>query len=229
MDARFEPVLPSHEVGGEIRRVTIGAVDMLVCRLACGDVVAFGGTCPHQRTDLGGATLVDGCVQCPLHSYMYDARTGENIVPSRDLDPRELWKAAPGYLPVYPVEEHEGWVWVGPEPRPPPAAYDPESERPPAVGPAPAPVARSVEVVRVGEGATFEVRVATSPRPGFVWRVEIASLLLAAVGQRSEADNYVVRLTARAAGRCLVTCLYTRPWDREPADVRTFVVLVEPG
>lgn len=224
MDGPLVRVGPSSEVtaGGPPRRVTFAGAELLLVRLPDDRVVAFSATCPHQRTDLEGATFCDGRVRCPLHLYEYDLDTGENVVPARDLDAAALRKAAPGYLRVHPVEERDGWIWVGAEPTPPPPSYEP-----PADGAPPAPAGG---LLGVAPGTTFELRLPTPPRPGYVWRVETGSPVLAVVGQRSERGEHVVRLAARAPGRATVRCAYARPWDREPAEVRTYeVVVVESG
>jgi nitrite reductase/ring-hydroxylating ferredoxin subunit len=190
-------VLPSGEVaaGDAPRRLTVAGADLLLVRLPDDRVVAFAATCPHQRTDLQGAAFCDGRVRCPLHLYEYDLETGENVVPTRDLDPVELRKAAPGYLRVHPIEERDGWIWMGEEPKPPPPSYEP-----PTAGPRPDP---TDGVLRAAPGTTFEVRLRTTPRPGHLWRIEAAP------------------------GRATVRCVYARPWDREPAEVRSYEVVVE--
>ena len=208
--------------GAAPRRVAVAGADLLLARLPDSRVVAFAATCPHQRSDLEGATFCEGRVRCPLHLYEYDLETGENVVPTRELDPPELRKAAPGYLRVHAVEERDGWIWVGEEPKAPPASYEP------LVASA-APATSSADILRVPPGATFELRLPTTPRPGFVWRVGTEGSVLAVVGQRSERDGHVVRLAARSAGRTTVRCTYARPWDREPGDVRSYVVVVDPG
>ena len=223
-------VVASADVGSAARRVTVGGFDVLVLRLADGRPVAFAATCPHQRTDLGDGCMVDGRIRCPLHHYEYDVTTGENVVPACDTDPADLWKAAPGYLPVFAVDERDGWLWVGAEPMPPPPSYDPARERrvisrTPDTG-------SVVEVVHAAVGRTFELRLSATPRPGFVWRVDTGGSPVAVVGERTEPGDpplHVVRLVARDAGRWTVRGLYARPWDREPAAIRTYEVVVSAG
>ena len=112
-----ERVLDSASLAGDsLRRVSVAGTSVMLGRLADGTVVAFSSNCPHQRTDLGRATFVEGVVQCTLHGYCYDTETGENVYPAGEVDPAELWRSKPGYLPVYPVEERDGWIWVGAEP-----------------------------------------------------------------------------------------------------------------
>lgn len=249
MRERFVRVLPSAELEAEspgeprLRRAKAARTDVLLARLSTGRVVAFAATCPHQRTDLEGATFYDGLLRCPLHVYLYDPRTGENVVPARDADPANLWKLKPGYLPVFPVEERDGWIWVGTAAKPPPAAYDPARERPPAAGlravnrAAPAPPlgpgadAEGEETLRVQAGAVVDLRVPTTARPGFIWRVEGAAPLLALVEERFEPGDppyHLFRLAARSPGEVTVRCIYTRPWDAAAAEVRTYAVSIEP-
>lgn len=207
----------------------MAGTDVLLARLG-GRVVAFSATCPHQRTDLEGASFVDGGIRCPQHAYLYDLGTGENLAPARTADPAELPKLRPGYLPLYPVEERDGWIWVGPEALPPPPAHDPARERPPPPR-AGEPVAQPTEALRVVAGATFELRLPTTPVPGCSWRVE-AGPLLTVVEQRLEAvdpPRHLVRVVAGHEGAAALRCTYARPWDAEPLEVRTYEVLVEPA
>lgn len=232
------------ETPGEPRlaKVTIDGTDVLLGRLAGGKVIAFSSFCPHQQTDLEGATFFDGRVRCPLHVYLYDPQTGENIVPARDADPANLWKLKPGYLPVYPVEERDGWIWVGAQPKPPPEAYDAEKERPPPPGtrrtalpetvPAAdgAPTDHPAKVLRVAPGGSFTLRLPTTPRPGFVWRVETDGPLLAVVEERFEPGDpprHMVKVAARGEGQSTLRCLYARPWDTKPVETRTYEVHIE--
>lgn len=244
-------VLPSAELETEtpgeprLKMVTVGGTDIILGRLSTGPVVAFSSRCPHQDTHLEGATFFDGRIRCPLHVYLYDPRTGENIVPARDANPANLWKLKPGYLPVYPVEERDGWIWIGTEPKPPPTAYDPAKEQPPAEGRRAAttaaaktasadavagPLEHGAKTLRVSPGSTFELRLPTAPRPGFIWRVDTGGPLLTVVEERFEPGDpprHLVRLAARGEGETTLRCLYARPWDTEPAEVRTYVVRVE--
>ena len=41
-----------------------------------GTFLALDDACPHTGASLGAGTLEDGCVYCPLHGWMFDARTG---------------------------------------------------------------------------------------------------------------------------------------------------------
>lgn len=215
-----------------------GAADVLVARLASGEVVAFSPRCPHQGTTLEDATEWDGNLRCPRHLYLYDPRTGENVLPARETRPEALWKLKPGYLSVHRVEERDGWVWVADEPEPPPAAYDPRLEQRPAGLPAPAaadsatevagPVEHPVQTVEAAVGKPFDVVLPTSVRPGHFWQVELdGPLAVVSQGMDSGASpGYRAVLVASGAGEATMRWSYGRPWDREPAEVRTFVVRV---
>jgi nitrite reductase/ring-hydroxylating ferredoxin subunit/predicted secreted protein len=232
----------------ELRVVTLGDTELIVTRLSDGEVVAFAARCPHQGTDLTNASFFDGQLRCPHHLYLYDPRTGENLVPTRAARPENLWRLRPGHLPVYRVEEREGWIWVGARPCPPPASYDAERERPPtpaeqarraavSVGvdaqapqPAPVTVEHPTKTVRVRPGAVFELRLPVSPRPGHVWRVEVGDgpvTLLETGFDPGDPPRHRVRLSAGAAGVVTVRCAFARPWEEVAAEVRSYVVRVE--
>ena len=81
-------------------------------------------------------------------------------------------------------------------------------------------------------GATFELQLPTSPRPGFTWRVDAPAELLTVLEERfdpSDPPRHLVRVTARAIGEATMRCIYARPWDTEPVEVRTYVVRIGPA
>lgn len=257
MDLR--PVLRTEDLptsgGGEarLRRVRVGSTDLLVARLESGRVLAFAARCPHQATPLDEARFWDGNVRCPRHQYLYDPRTGENLLPAREARPETLWKLKPGYLPVHKAEERDGQIWVAEDPEPPPPSYDPEREAGPAVVPAASlpsssgpsaslpstpgragaqagPVTHPTEAIYVEVGEEVELVLPTAATPGCFWKLDVGGGLVAVVGQAAEPGpppRQRVRLSARAAGRTTVHCAYGRPWDAQPAEVRTFEVVVE--
>jgi nitrite reductase/ring-hydroxylating ferredoxin subunit/predicted secreted protein len=247
-------VLPSAELSAheglesEIRRVQVGNQLVLVGRLESGQVVAFGTTCPHEMTDLEHATFVGGRVRCPRHNYLYDPETGANVIPTAVSRPESLWKLRPGYLPTWRTEEHDGWVWISKRPNGPPECWDPATEvrpdgnRDSAVasaraprdqGPAaatPALVEHPVETLQVPLGGEFQVRLPAAPKPAYLWRVEVSTGLLTVVGQifdpTSSPPELHVRVRADAPGEATLRCCYRRPWDVEPAEIRTYLVAV---
>lgn len=231
----------------ELRLVRVDGEEVMLVRLEDGTVAGVASQCPHQGTELTDASFFDGLLRCPRHLYLYDPRTGENVVPARDARPENLWKLCPGYLPTYRVEEHDGWIWVAPRPSPPPPGYDPDLERrPPSSGwrrtadaadppPPGGPVEHPTKTLRVRPGATFELRLPIAPRPGHVWRVEVIPgpagplKVLSEQYDPGSPPRHRVRVAAKGVGVATVRCSYARPWDTEPAEVRAYIVRVEPA
>ena len=223
-----------------LRRVRLGDADVLLARLESDEVVAFGASCPHQGTPLDDATLWDGNLRCRRHLYLYDPRTGRNVLPTTGARPGTLWKLRPGYLPVHRVEERDGWIWVSEAPEPPPPGYDPSQEGPPPSSPLhePAPSAASgsgpvehgVRSVRVVAGEEFNLVLRAAPRPGHLWRAEVDGDLLRHLGERFDPaeGSYRIRLAARGEGEATVRCSYLTPWEAVAKEVQSFVVTVEP-
>lgn len=227
-----EPVIVCVDVGGD---------DVLLCRTEDGDVVAFAPNCPHQETSLEQASFFDGRLRCARHLYLYDPRTGENIIPARDARPESLWKLKPGYLPVYAVEEREGWIWVDEQPKPPPPAYNPALEekptRPAATAPvtsapvaAAGPVDHPGEALRIGVGRVLEILVPVTVAPGHLWRLEVPPGPVSLEGERFEGGpppqhRFVLR--ASAAGAVTLRAVYGMPWGGTPREVRTYHVTVD--
>ncbi len=234
----------------QIRRVRVGDGHVLVARLTSGEVVAFAPVCPHQFTELDEATIRDGTLRCPRHGYLYDTRSGENIHPGRETPPENMWKVRPGFLPCYQVREEDGWISVSDDPSPPPLTYDPALEERPArgdgddpasvaagagatagVGAAPGAVEQSLKFLTASSGSTFEIRLPLVPRPGFAWRFEVVGELLQVVDEQFEpgySPCHVVRVAAQGVGAATLSCIYAGE-QGERAEVRTFIVRIQPG
>jgi|SRR5262245_6441433 len=106
-------VLPSADLAtGALAKVLVGVEPVLLARLDDGTVAAASAVCPHRGEDLSGGRLYFGAIDCPLHHYVYDLRTGANRYP-RDVFPADL-AAQLDALPLYPVKEENGWIWVAP-------------------------------------------------------------------------------------------------------------------
>jgi nitrite reductase (NADH) small subunit len=67
------------------RRIAVFLVD--------GTVHAVDNQCLHTGGPLADGTVVDGCVICPWHGWVYELATGQKVVGHR----------TGGDLPVYPV------------------------------------------------------------------------------------------------------------------------------
>ncbi len=251
---RSEELPPGEGADTRIRRVRAGDTYVLVARLGDGQVVAFDATCPHQITELDESTIVDGLVSCPRHRYLYDPQSGRNVVPAATAKRENLWKLRPGYLPCFPVEERDGWIWIDPRPKPAPEGYDPRlEERPPRPrvgangdgaedadvpevmipGPPPLdmPTERSLRVMDVASDSTFDLRLPIPPGQRQAWRLEIVGGALAVVDDEYEpgdSPHQLVRLAARGPGASTVCCTYAYPDHPLPAAVRTYIVRVVP-
>lgn len=225
-----------------IQRVRVENEEILVTRLPNGEPVAFAPRCPHQGTDLVEATIFEGKLRCPKHQYLYDPKTGENIFPICDARPEVLWKLKPGYLKIYKVEEHDGWVWIACSPNPPPPAYDPAAELPPRPGPEishPAPAAgpseggteavdHSPETLEMDAGAKLELELPTAPLPGHVWLYDVQSPCIKIVHQIYDESKSSHRLQVAAVepGEAVLRCTYSKPWGRDRRETRTYRIRV---
>src|SRR5262249_46640257 len=109
----WQQVLPSNALrpGGRAR-VLFGGGPVLLAGLEDGPVVAAAAVCPHRGEDLSGGMLYMGAIDCPRHHYLYALRPGVNRYP-REVFPADL-AARLDPLPLYPVKEEGGWIWVGP-------------------------------------------------------------------------------------------------------------------
>ena len=232
-----------------LRRARVGRSDVMLVRLQSGEVLAFGAECPHQATSLDDATFWDGKLRCPRHLYLYDPRSGLNVLPARDARPENLWKLKPGYLRVHRVEERDGWIWVDEAPQPPPPGYDAALERRPPGGrrggresldvvsepvAGAGPVEHADEHLDVALGRAFEIRLPVTPRPGHVWKAEVESGPVRLIEQSFDSADppcHRLRLTADDVGEATVRCRYARPWDGpdEAAEVRRYLVRIDPG
>ena len=223
---------------GDIFGASSGREYVLVARLQSGEAVAFASHCPHQGTELEGATVWDNKIRCPRHQYIYDPTDGHNVFPTERFGPEKMWKMRPGYLPTYAVQEREGWVWVYEQLKPPPASYDPDLELPPEgaelepeiddedEGPT-----EAVKTIKVRQGSTFELRLAMNPLPGNAWHVEVVGDLLEIVEEgllTEDAPRWKVRIKAHDAGEDAIECRFRAPWDTDPSELRRYVVQVVP-
>jgi len=89
------------------------------------------------------------------------------------------------------------------------------------------PVEHPTKTVRVRPGATFELRLRADPRPGHVWRVQLADGPLTLVDEhfdQTDPPRHRVTLSATREGLATVRCAFGRPWDAVPAEIRTYVV-----
>ncbi len=95
---------------GKLAKVRAGNRNILLVRLDDGTLAATAIACPHRGADLSEGMLYLDAIDCPLHHYLYDLRSGENRYP-RNVFPADLAvNLAP--LTLYQVKEEDGWIWV---------------------------------------------------------------------------------------------------------------------
>ena len=107
----WQKVLPSADLKtGTLAKAFVAGEPVLLARLEDGTVAASTAVCPHRGEDLSGGMLYMGAIDCPLHHYLYDLRTGANRYPC-NVFPADL-AADVKPLPLFPVQEVNGWIWV---------------------------------------------------------------------------------------------------------------------
>jgi hypothetical protein len=61
-----------------------------------------------------------------------------------------------------------------------------------------------------------------------MWRIEFVATTLAVVAQSFDPaatpPQYHVRVRADGTGEATLRCSYRRPWDVEPAEIRTYLI-----
>lgn len=55
---------------------------VVLMRLTDGDVSAFTPICPHANGDLSYGAYFDGAIECPLHGWRFNVRSGECVEPA---------------------------------------------------------------------------------------------------------------------------------------------------
>jgi toluene monooxygenase system ferredoxin subunit len=88
---------------GEMVRVRLGEVDLLVVHLSGNEVHAYDNRCPHAGAPLSDGSLNAATLRCSAHFWEFDARTGAGINP-RNCNLRRF--------PVRIANGHV-MVWVG--------------------------------------------------------------------------------------------------------------------
>jgi len=66
---------------GEITDVQVGDEHILLVRLTGGDIRAYQGYCPHQKTALADGKLDGYILTCAAHLWQFNLFTGEGVNP----------------------------------------------------------------------------------------------------------------------------------------------------
>lgn len=90
-----------------IKRVEINGEPVILTRIE-GELCAFSSVCPHSLGDLSGGTIYKGEIDCPVHGWRFDIRSGQAVWPEK-----EVYK-----LTRHAVKEEGGLIKVKPRPRP---------------------------------------------------------------------------------------------------------------
>jgi 3-phenylpropionate/trans-cinnamate dioxygenase ferredoxin subunit len=102
LDATYERVCPAAEVArGTVLAVEVSGTPVALVHTEDGTFYAAYDECSHAQVPLSEGDI-EGCtVECWLHGSRFDLRTGQPSGPPA---------SAP--IPVYPVEIHEGDVYL---------------------------------------------------------------------------------------------------------------------
>ncbi len=108
----WHKVLPAADLKRRaLRKVRVAGSVVVLVRLEDGALAAPEAVCPHEGADLSQGRVYMGAIDCPRHHYLYDLRSGRNRYP-RNVFPADL-AANLAPLPLHPVREESGWIWVG--------------------------------------------------------------------------------------------------------------------
>lgn len=102
------PVANDFELDGPVAR-TICGEKIVVFRGADGKASALPDRCSHRSAPLSKGQVVDGCLECPYHGWIFDDGGTCVEVPSSGQGARIPPKA---HLAPYPCKERYGLVWV---------------------------------------------------------------------------------------------------------------------
>ncbi len=107
MALRFYKVYDFSQHGKEPQTLhsvrTISLDNKMICLVRLEDgYYAIDDRCPHAGARLGmGKCTEEGMVECPVHRYQYNAKTGKGLPKQGD------------YVNTYPVETREDGVYIG--------------------------------------------------------------------------------------------------------------------
>ncbi len=67
-----------------IKRVEINGEPVILTRIE-GELCAFSAVCPHSLGDLSGGTIYNGEIDCPVHGWRFDIRSGQAVWPEKEV------------------------------------------------------------------------------------------------------------------------------------------------
>jgi len=81
----FVTVAPSEAARpSRIKRVEVSGEPVILTRVD-GEVCAFSAVCPHALGDLSGGAIYQGEIDCPVHGWRFDIRSGQAVWPEREV------------------------------------------------------------------------------------------------------------------------------------------------
>jgi phenylpropionate dioxygenase-like ring-hydroxylating dioxygenase large terminal subunit len=101
--------------------VKVLGLEIALFRNSAGHVAAVSNVCVHKGGSLAGGAVIDDCIRCPYHGWLFDVNGACVSIPANPAGAPIPKKAQ---VDSYPVEERYGFVWVF-------LGDLPEAERPP--------------------------------------------------------------------------------------------------
>lgn len=84
MQSPFTRTVPSDQVkSNRIKLIEIDNHRLVLTRIA-GELCAFNATCPHQLGDLSRGEIHNGEIECPVHAWRFNIRTGHSVYPESE-------------------------------------------------------------------------------------------------------------------------------------------------
>jgi len=93
---------------GQLRAADVDGVELVLGRVGA-EVSALADHCPHRDGQLSDGTLDGDRLTCPLHSAVFDLRTGAVLADPFGIEPPEGGVEA---VPRYATKVEGGAVWV---------------------------------------------------------------------------------------------------------------------
>lgn len=80
----FILIVPKERVrSNRLLLIESGGQRILLTRVE-GELCAFDALCPHQLGNLARGDLVNGEIECPVHSWRFNIRTGASVYPEEE-------------------------------------------------------------------------------------------------------------------------------------------------
>lgn len=90
--------------------LTLLGKPLVLARGSDGAAYALEDRCPHRQVALSAGCVRDGQLQCPYHGWRFDPAGQLSTLPGHD----PAQPLPPIRVPSYPVQEHDGLLWLRP-------------------------------------------------------------------------------------------------------------------